>query len=254
MTLNLDLSGRSALVTGGSRGIGEAICLRLAEAGAAVTVAAGRDTARAGAVADSIRGAGGSAVVVTGDLSDPATAARYVDAAVDAFGGLDILVNNAGIWEEAAAEAFTPEFVRRTLGVNLESAFWLCREAVPKLRRSEAGRIVNISSTASLLGEPLHAAYAASKGGLDALTRSLAVELGPEGITVNSVAPGWTYTEMAEEVLNSDAGRALIQSMPLRKVAMADDVAYAVAFLCSDWAGHVSGVTLPVEGAYRIRR
>jgi len=254
MPLNLDLTGRAALVTGGSRGIGEAICLRLAQAGASVAVAAGRDAARAEAVAEQVRKAGAGATTVVGDVADPATAARYVEAAVNAFGRLDILVNNAGIWEEAAVEDAAPEFVRRTLAINLEAAFATCREAAPHLKRSPSGRIVNISSTASLLGEPLHAAYAASKGGLDALTRSLAVELGPARITVNSVAPGWTATEMAEEVLQSEAGRALIASIPLRKVATAGDVAYAVVYLCSDWAGHVSGITLPVEGAYRLRR
>ena len=254
MALELDLSGRTALVTGASRGIGEAVARLLSRAGASVVVAAGRDTARAEAVADRIREAGGAAAVVVGDVTDPDVPARYVAAAREDFGGLDILVNNAGIWEEADIADLPDVDLARTLDTNLVSVFRLCREAVPLLAESRAGRIVNVSSTASLLGEPRHSPYAASKGGMDALTRSLAVELGPRGITVNSVAPGWTLTEMTEEELETDAGRALVESIPLRKIATPADVAWAVAYLASDGAGHVSGVTLPVEGAYRIRR
>lgn len=254
MTLELDLTGRSALVTGGSRGIGAAVCAALARAGAAVTIGTHRAPARAEAVAAAIRAEGGRAAIVGGDLTEDRTPAAYVAAAREAFGTLDILVNNAGIWEEAAIDALTPEALDRVLGVNLRPVVGLCREAAALLRRSPAGRIVNVSSTASLLGEPFHAHYAASKGALDALTRSLAVELGPSGITVNSVAPGWTRTEMTEADLETPAGRALVESIPLRKVAAAEDVASAVVFLASDLAGHINGVTLPVEGGYRLRR
>ena len=258
MTLKLDLSGRAALVTGGSRGIGRAIALALGGAGASVAVG-GRDEDQLAETAAQVKACDGrpadaGVVTVRGDLSDPAGADAYVRAAAESFGRLDIVVANAGIWEEDGIDKLTPEFVRRLLAVNLEAAMYLCRAAAPWVRRSPAGRIVTISSTASLMGEPHHSTYAASKGGLDAFTRSLAVELGPEGITVNSVAPGWTRTEMAEDALQTDAGRAVVESIPLKKVATPEDVAYAVAYLCSDWAGHISGVTLPVEGAYRIRR
>jgi len=254
MPLTLMLEGRAALVTGGSRGIGKAIALTLAQAGADILVAAGSRKDDAMAVARAVEQMGCRADVVLGDLASPRTPEAYVRACERTFGRLDILVNNAGIWEESAIGDMTPDFLERTLRVNLESAFLLCRHAVPLLRKSPAGRIVNVSSTASLLGEPLHSAYAASKGALDALTRSLAVELGPERITVNSVAPGWTRTEMTEEDLAGEIGRKLLAEIPMRKVAEAGDVAYAVAYLASDWAGHVTGVTLPIEGAYRIRR
>lgn len=253
MGLALKLDQRTALVSGGSRGIGRAICRLLAGAGAKVMVGATRRE-KAQTTAAEIQAAGGTAKIVLGDLSRPETAGDYVRATIDAFGGLDILVNNAGIWEDGAIDDLTPEMLSRTLRVNLESAFHLCRESVSFLKSSPAGRIVNITSTASLMGEPGHAPYAASKGGLDALTRSLAVELGPAGITVNSVAPGWTETEMTRADLATELGARLRREIPLGKVATADDVAYAVAFLVSDWAGHISGVTLPVEGAYRIRR
>lgn len=254
MPLTLMLEGRAALVTGASRGIGKAVALILAQAGADVMVAAGARRDDASDVARHVEQMGRRAGVVLGDLADPRTAEAYVEACGKAFGRLDILVNNAGVWEESAIGDMNADFLERTLRVNLESAFLLCRHAVPLLRNSPAGRIVNVSSTASLMGEPLHSAYAASKGALDALTRSLAVELGPERITVNSVAPGWTRTEMTEVDLAGEIGRKLLAEIPMRKVAEAEDVAYAVAYLASDWAGHVTGVTLPIEGAYRIRR
>jgi NAD(P)-dependent dehydrogenase (short-subunit alcohol dehydrogenase family) len=251
--LNVDLKGRVALVTGGSRGIGKAVALELGGAGADVVVGA-TGPGKAEEVVAAVKRMGRRAEAVYGDLSDPATAEAYVRACAERMGSLDVLVNNAGIWEEAAADAVTPEILHRTMSLNLAAVFFLCRHAVPLLRQSPAGRIVNISSTVSLMGEPLHSPYAASKGGMDALTRSLAVELGPEGITVNSVAPGWTRTDMAEDELATEFGEKLIASIPLRRVAEPQDVAYAVCFLASDRARHISGVTLPVEGAYRIRR
>jgi 3-oxoacyl-[acyl-carrier protein] reductase len=251
--VNANLEGRVALVTGGSRGIGRAVALELGRAGADVVVGATRQE-RAEAVAEEVRRLGRRAGTVIGDLSDPAAAEAYVRGTAEQMGGLDILVNNAGIWEEAAADAVTPQVLHRTMSVNLAAVFFLCRHAVPHLRKSPGGRIVNVSSTASLMGEPLHSPYAASKGGMDALTRSLAVELGPEGITVNSVAPGWTRTEMAEADLATEFGKKLVASIPTRRVAEPEDVAYAVCFFASDRARHINGVTLPVEGAYRIRR
>jgi NAD(P)-dependent dehydrogenase (short-subunit alcohol dehydrogenase family) len=254
MALALDLTGRAALVTGGARGIGKSIAFALGRAGADVVIGATAPGPGPEAVVRDLEREGRKAACVVGDLKDPETSFAYVDACRKELGHLDILVNNAGIWEGAAADAVSPRFLRRMLGTNLEAVFFLCRHAIALLKESPAGRIVNLSSTASLMGEPQHAAYAASKGGLDALTRSLAVELGPHGITVNSVAPGWTRTEMTAEDLASDLGRKMRSEIPLRRVAEPEDVAYAVTFLASDWARHVSGVTLPVEGAYRIRR
>ncbi len=245
MHLELSLADRVALVTGGTRGIGSAIAGRLSQAGCRVVVGSTRKPD--GPLPDRMTG-------VHGDLADRETPARYVAACHERHGRLDILVNNAGLWEGTAADVMDPEILRRTLAVNLESAMVLTREALPLLRGSRAGRIINISSTASLTGEPGYANYAASKGGLDAYTRSLAVELGPENITANGVAPGWTETEMSAAALMTPAGRRVVESVPLRKVAVPDDIAYAVVFLASDWAGHISGVTLPVDGAFRFRR
>jgi 3-oxoacyl-[acyl-carrier protein] reductase len=174
--------------------------------------------------------------------------------AFDAFGRLDVLVNNAGIWEEVAIERMQARDLERVLATNAKSAFYCCRAAAPRLKASGAGRIINITSTAGLMGEPLHSHYAASKGALEALTRSLAVELGPSRVTTNAVAPGWTVTEMTERQLRGPIGRKLAREIPLRKVARAADVAAIVAFLASDLAGHINGVTIPVDGGYRIRR
>ena len=254
MGLVLDLKDRVALVTGGSRGIGRGVALSLAEAGADVVVGASAPHPRVSQIVEDIQRLGRRGAAAIGDLAQPGIPDMYVQTCMDQFGRLDILVNNAGIWEESAIDELTPEILHRTLSVNLVSVFLLCSQAVPLLRHSPAGRIINISSTASLMGEPMHSPYAASKGALDALTRSLAVELGSQGITVNSVAPGWTVTDMTSQELQTENGRKLVNSIPLQKAAEVDDVAYAVAYLASDWAGHVSGVTLPVEGAYRIRR
>jgi 3-oxoacyl-[acyl-carrier protein] reductase len=171
-----------------------------------------------------------------------------------AFGRLDILVNNAGIWEEASIERTTARVLDRMLAVNVESAFHCCRAAVPYLKKSRSGRIINITSTAAILGEPLHAHYAASKGALEALTKSLAVELGRWRVTVNSVAPGWTLTDMTERELRTAKGRRLVSEIPLRKVATSEEIAMMVVFLASSHAGHTTGVSIPIDGGYRIRR
>lgn len=254
MAYTIDLSERVALVTGGSRGIGAAVAKMLAEARAAVVIGCTSESKTAIGLRNRLRGMGVPAELVAGDLSKPETARAYIDFVREQFGQLDILVNNAGVWKGDPIDELRPELLTEVMNVNLMSVFDLCRDAVPLLRESSQARIVNISSTASLMGEPSYSPYAASKAGLDGLTRSLAVELGPFGITVNSVAPGWTETDMTTEELKTEAGKALIESIPLKKVATPEDVANAVLFCASKMAGHISGVTIPVEGAYRIRR
>lgn len=254
MSLQIDLTGKAALVTGASRGIGREIARMLAEAGAAVAVNYHRRRPDAESLVREITGAGGRAIPLQADVSSDEQAARLVRRARSAFGRLDILVNNAGIWEEASIDRLTPRALERTLATNLKSAVYCCRAAAPILRKSRAGRIINITSTAAILGEPLHSHYAASKGALEAFTKSLAVELARWRITVNSVAPGWTLTEMTERALRTAKGRTLLREIPLRKVATSREIAAVVAFLASGHASHTTGVMIPVDGGYRIRR
>jgi 3-oxoacyl-[acyl-carrier protein] reductase len=254
MAISIDLSGHTALVTGSSRGIGRVIARTLAEAGAAVVINYRKSAPLAETLAEEITAAGGKVVIAGGDISDSAAARAVVDRAVHAFGEIDILVNNAGKWTGAAIEEMSDAMIAESVATNLASALYVTREVVPMMKRKGWGRIVNLSSTASLMGEPLHANYSATKAGLDGVTRALAVELGPFGITVNSVAPGWTLTEMSATRLQGDFLAKLKGEIPLRKVAKPEDVAWIVLALVDPRANHVTGATIPIEGGYRLRR
>jgi 3-oxoacyl-[acyl-carrier protein] reductase len=254
MGVVIDLSGHVALVTGSSRGIGRVIARTLASAGASVAINYRKSASLAESLAEEITAAGGRAVVAGGDVSDPVSARSAVDRTVAALGEIDILVNNAGKWTGVAIEEMPDSMIAESFATNLASALYVTREVVPMMKRKRWGRIVNLSSTASLIGEPLHANYSATKAGIDGITRALAVELGPFGITVNSVAPGWTVTEMAAQRLQGDFLEKLTAEIPLRKVAKPEDVAWIVLALTDPRAGHVTGATIPIEGGYRLRR
>jgi 3-oxoacyl-[acyl-carrier protein] reductase len=245
----LNLRGRVALVTGGSRGIGRAVCLRLAEAGVCVAVNYVRGE---GAAAETVRlaeGLGARALAVRGDVSLLPEAERASAAVCEAFGGLDIVVCNAGLWRGAAAEEMSEELWDGVIDTNLKGTWAVCRAAIPRLKARGGGRIVIVSSTAGQRGEAGYSNYAASKGGQIAFTKSLAAELAPHGINVNAVAPGWVETEMTEGVLSDAAARAEIEAaIPLGRVATPDDVARPVVFLCSVWARHITGEVLNVNG------
>ena len=244
----LDLTPQTALVTGGSRGIGRAVAERLASAGARVAVNYTRREESANALVREIRAAGGEAMAVAGDVSRPEEARQLVRDVLSAWQRLDILVNNAGVWEEDAAGGGNLETWDRTLAVNVRGAFLVTDAAIPYLEK-EGGAIVFVSSTAGQRGEAFHSAYAASKGALIAYTKSLATELGPRGIRVNCVAPGWVETEMTREALADPAGRRVIESsIPLGRVASPDDIAGPVLFLVSDLARHVQGEILNING------
>jgi 3-oxoacyl-[acyl-carrier protein] reductase len=242
------LTGRRAFVTGGGRGIGRATALLLGRAGARVAVGY---RARANDAADTVRALlPAHAVAVGGDLSEAGVAQRVVDQVVAALGGLDILVVNHGVWpaRDMPLARMPDAQWEDTRRANLDAVFHVCRAAIPRL--GEGGRIVLVSSTAGQRGEALHADYAASKGAVIALTKSLAVELAP-AITVNCVAPGWVDTEMAREPYERDGGagrRAIEAAIPLRRVATADDIAGPIVFLCSDLARHITGEVLNVNG------
>lgn len=246
--MKVDLSGRTALVTGGSRGIGRAVAELLARAGARVAVAYRSDAEAANLVAREVGSAGGEAKAFAADISDPGEARRLVGDVLAAWGRLDILVLSAGIWEEDEAGAGSLATWDRTIAVNLRGAFLVTDAAIPHLMKS-GGSIVFISSTAGQRGEARHSAYAATKGALISYTKSLAVELGPQGIRVNCVAPGWVETDMTREALADAADRREIEkSIPLGRVAQPGDIAGPVLFLVSDLARHVQGEVINVNG------
>jgi 3-oxoacyl-[acyl-carrier protein] reductase len=243
----IDLRGRAALVTGGSRGIGRASARLLARAGADVAVTYRSRADDAERVVAEIRALGRRALAVGADLGDPAAAARAVEEAAGVLGGLDVLVVNHGVWpaEDTPLAAMDDARWRSTMAANLDGVFYVVRAAAPRLR--PGGTVVLVSSTAGQRGEAFHADYAATKGALIALTKSLAAELAP-ALTVNCVAPGWVDTEMAAGPLG-DARRAAIEAaIPLGRVASAEDVAGPILFLASPLARHLTGEILNVNG------
>ena len=244
----IDLAGRRALVTGGSRGIGAATARLLARAGADVMIGYRSRTGDADAVVAQLRALGVKAHSRRADLATRAGADSLVQATVQAFGGVDLFVGNAGVWpsEEVPVAELDDDRWARTMRENVDSVFYTCR-AVSRVI-SDGGRIVLVSSTAGQRGEAFHADYGTSKGAVIAFTKSLAVELAPRDVTVNSVAPGWVDTEMVANAMDG-AGRAQIgASIPLGRVASADDIAGPIVFLCSSLARHITGEILNDNG------
>ncbi|HLS46985.1 MAG TPA: SDR family oxidoreductase [Gemmatimonadales bacterium] len=242
----IDLGGRTALITGGSRGVGAAAALLFARAGADVAITYRTRQADAEAVAGQVRALGRRAFAAGGDLAERGTAARIVDNARAELGRLDFLVANAGIWppEAVPLKDLSDARWRETMAANLDGVFETVRAA---LRVMDEGSIVLVSSTAGQRGEALHADYAATKGALISLTKSLAIECAPR-ITVNGVAPGWIETEMSNSAY-ADGGRERIaKSIPIGRVATAEDVAGPIVFLCSPLARHITGEILNVNG------
>lgn len=247
-SFTIDLTPRTALITGGSRGIGRAAADLLARAGARVAINYRSDEASANAAVQEIRAAGGEAMALAGDVSQPEQARQLVRDVVKAWERLDILVNNAGIWEEDVAGRGDIEVWDRTYAINLRGAFLVTDAAVPHLIR-HGGAIVFVSSTAGQRGEARHSAYAASKGALISYTKSLADELGPRGVRVNCVAPGWVETDMTAETLANPANRLEIErDIPLGRVASPSDIAGPILFLVSDLARHIQGEVVNVNG------
>lgn len=242
------LRGRVAIVTGGSRGIGRATVLRLAEAGADVVVNYLSNERAAEEVAERAREFGVEALAVRADVSDVGQAAALVDATAKRFDRVDVLVANAGIWEGAPVEEMTEALWDRVIDANLKGTWAPCRAVVPLMKRQRRGSIVVVSSTAGQRGEAYYSNYAASKGGQISFTKSLASELAPD-IRVNSVAPGWVDTEMNDEEFSDHSVKEnLVSSIPLQRIATVDDVALSIVFLASDWARHITGEILNVNG------
>jgi 3-oxoacyl-[acyl-carrier protein] reductase len=248
----MDLSGKVAIVTGSARGIGRAIALKLAEAGADIVVndiAAASDSLES--VANEIRALNRQALAVTADVSSKDDVNRMVDAAANTFGHIDIMVNNAGVTRDQLIMRMTDEEWDTVLNIDLKSAFLCTRAVLRHMLRQRSGRIVSIASIVGITGNAGQANYAAAKAGIIAFTRSLAKEAGSRGITANAVAPGFIETKMTEK-LGDKQRQTFLERVPLGVSGTPRDVAEAVAFLASEEAKYITGQVLCVDGGLAL--
>lgn len=243
----MSLEGKVALVTGGSRGIGEAIALRLAEQGADVAVCASRSLERAQEVATRIETTGRKSLALQADVADEEAVTGLFKQIEDKLGPVGILINNAGINRDGLMMRLKPEDWDAVLNVNLRGAYLCTKVAARPMMKARSGRIVNISSVVGLRGNAGQANYAASKAGLIGLTKSTAREFASRGITVNAVCPGYIPTEMTEGI-PEDAKEALLAQIPLGRMGSPHEIAAAVGFLASDDAAYITGQAVVVDG------
>ena len=249
----MNFEGKTAIVTGGSRGIGRAVCLELAKGGANVVLCCAGNEAAAQKTAEDVEAGGGKALALRCDVADAAQVESLVKTAVERFGRVDILVNNAGITRDNLLMRMSEADFDAVVAANLKGAF-LCMKAVSRLMlKQRYGRIVNLSSVVGLRGNAGQVNYAASKAGVIGMTKSLARELAGRGITVNAVAPGFIDTDMTA-AMQDPARAAVLASVPMARLGQAEEVARAVAFLASDDAAYITGQVLAVDGGMAIDR
>ena len=241
-------AGKTAIVTGSSRGVGRATALRLAEGGANVVVNFLSNEKDAIETVRLCEERGVSALAVQGDVSEFLNAQAIAKAAIDKFGHIDLLVCNAGIWEGASIEDMTEELWNKVINTNLKSAWAMTKACVPAIKKRQGGAIVMVSSTSGQRGEANYSNYSASKGGQISFTKALATELAPK-IRVNAVAPGWIETAMVRPVFEDDTYKqSVLNSIPMNRMATTDDVALAICFLLSDWSRHITGEIVNING------
>jgi 3-oxoacyl-[acyl-carrier protein] reductase len=249
----ISLTDQIILISGAARGIGAAAAVKFAEAGAAGVVINYRASqATALLIAEQVRRAGAEPLLVQADVAQADEVERLVDRTIQKFGRVDVLVANAGVWpaaDYAITDLSHAQWVE-TININVNGVYYLCQAAARLFVKQRSGKIVIISSTAGQRGEAFHSDYAASKGAVISLTKSLAVELGPFNVRVNCIAPGWVDTEMAASALRADQAQLqkILDAIPLRRVATAEDVANSILFLASDLARHITGEILNVNG------
>lgn len=252
MGFSVDLEGRAALVTGGSKGLGAFFAERLAQSGARVAVAA-RNKAECETVCARIRDAGGEAIPLAIDVTRAASVDAAVAEVVETFGRLDILVANAGVTATTPLLDLEEEAWDRILDTNLKGAFLVSRAAARAMAAAKTGG--TIVTVASILGERIAgqvSAYCASKAGLIQLTRSMALEWARHGIRANALCPGYVETDLNRDFFESEAGKALIRRIPYRRLAKLEDVAGPLLFLCSDASSYMTGSTLEVDGGHLV--
>ena len=243
----MSMTGKTAVVTGGSRGIGRAICLELARRGANVVFSYAGNTAAAQDTLAALKELGVEARAVRGDVADPAAVKELIDTAVKELGGVHILVNNAGITRDSLAMTLKEADFDAVIAANLKGTFLCMKAAARPMMKARFGRIISLSSVVALRGNPGQINYCASKAGIIGMTKSLAKELGGRGITVNAVAPGYIATDMTA-ALPEAAREAMLAGIPAGRAGKPEDVAAAVAFLASDEAGYITGQVLSVDG------
>jgi 3-oxoacyl-[acyl-carrier protein] reductase len=243
----LDMKGRKVLVTGGSRGIGRATALLFARAGADVAISYRRNEAAAANVRAEVERLGRQCLVHKAELSSKKDVDEMVDGILKVWGTLDTAINNGGVWTYLEMGNMDEAVYRELMGANLDGVFYVINAVVPAMKARGRGWIVNVASTAAVRGEAFHSHYAASKGALVSLTKSLAVELAPHGIRVNCVAPGWVDTDMCTGVF-SEPGYRVRQSIPLKRIPPPEDIAGPILFMASEMAVHITGETLNVNG------
>lgn len=242
-----ELTGKTAVVTGGSRGIGRAICLKLAGQGANIVLNYAGNAAAAEETRAACEALGVRALAVQGDVADPAACNALIDTAIEAFGQVDILVCNAGITRDNLLMRMSDEEFQKVIDTNLKGTFHCMRAVIRPMMKKRRGRIISISSVVGLMGNAGQINYAASKAGVIGMTRSLAREVASRGITVNAVAPGFIRTDMTD-VLSDAVKEGILRSIPLGKLGEAEDVANTVLFLASDEAAYITGQVLSVDG------
>ncbi|SAK42108.1 3-oxoacyl-ACP reductase FabG [Caballeronia ptereochthonis] len=242
----MNLDNQVAIVTGASRGIGRAIALELAKQGATVIGTATSESGAAG-ITEALQQAGAKGRGAVLNVNDAAAADAFIESTVKEFGGLNILVNNAGITKDQLAMRMKDDEFDAVIDTNLRAVFRLSRAVLRPMMKARGGRIINITSVVGSSGNPGQANYAAAKAGVAGMTRALAREIGSRGITVNCIAPGFIDTDMTK-VLPEEQRTALTAQIPLGRLGSPDDIAHAVAFLASPFAGYITGTTLHVNG------